>query len=178
MGFSEEIRIEVRQKAAYQCCRCRSLGVEVHHIIPQEHGGPDDIDNAAPLCPNCHTDFGDNPKKRKIIKEMRDWWYSKVEGMYGGNDSMKLLQEISGSIETIKHGQSDISELKDLLRAYSAETISHLITETAVETATKVVNATPLGDKVHANVNCKKCGTQIGLLIGSNTCPKCKEPIN
>ena len=55
MAFNEDTKREVRQKAAYQCCRCRSFGVEVHHILPQKDGGPDTIDNAAPLCPNCKS---------------------------------------------------------------------------------------------------------------------------
>lgn len=177
MGFSEPLKNEVKKKAAFQCCRCRDIGVEIHHILPQKDGGTDDIDNAAPLCPSCHEKFGDNPKKRKEIREMRDWWYGIVEEKYGGNDTIKRLEEISGSLETLKQGQSDISDLKQLLLAFSSDTINHLTTETAVETASKVVTATTLGDKVHANFKCKKCGTQIGLLIGSNACPDCGEPI-
>jgi len=62
--FSESVKKEVREKAAFRCCRCHSIGVEVHHIIPKKDGGTADIDNEAPLCPNCHDWFGDNPKKR------------------------------------------------------------------------------------------------------------------
>jgi 5-methylcytosine-specific restriction endonuclease McrA len=29
--------------------------VEVHHIIPRSQGGPDDLDNLVPLCPNHHA---------------------------------------------------------------------------------------------------------------------------
>jgi hypothetical protein len=47
----------------------------VHHILPEASGGPDTEENAAPLCPSCHTDFGGNPEKRKTIREMRDFWY-------------------------------------------------------------------------------------------------------
>jgi 5-methylcytosine-specific restriction endonuclease McrA len=78
MGFSELVKYEVKRQAAFQCCRCHSIGVEVHHIIPQEHGGSDDIENAAPLCPTCHAYFGGNPDKRKEITQMRDCWYLKV----------------------------------------------------------------------------------------------------
>src|SRR5437016_1760860 len=42
---------------------------------PQAQGGSDDIDNAAPLCQNCHARFGANPEKRTEIRLMRDWWY-------------------------------------------------------------------------------------------------------
>jgi hypothetical protein len=179
MAFDEKTKKEVRQKAAYQCCRCRSFGVEVHHIIPHEHGGEDIFENAAPLCPNCHTDFGDNPKKRNIITEMRDWWYEKVENMYGSNPSgLKLLQEINEKVESVQQNQSDISELKQLLSEFAQISIDNLTPKTAAITATKIVSATTLGDKVHANVLCKACGTRIGLLIGSNVCPNCKTPID
>jgi hypothetical protein len=39
------------------CCICgKAHGVSLHHIIPKEEGGKDDIDNAIPLCPNCHDE--------------------------------------------------------------------------------------------------------------------------
>lgn len=28
--------------------------LEVHHILPLSHGGPDDLENVAAVCPNCH----------------------------------------------------------------------------------------------------------------------------
>ena len=79
--FSEKIKKKVREKANFRCCRCQKISIEVHHIIPQKDGGGDDFDNAAPLCANCHADFGDNPRKRKEIRAMRDWWYKKCEEM-------------------------------------------------------------------------------------------------
>ena len=40
-----------------RCCLCDRLhGVQVHHIVPVEGGGSDHVDNAIPLCPNCHSD--------------------------------------------------------------------------------------------------------------------------
>jgi Zn finger protein HypA/HybF involved in hydrogenase expression len=179
MAFSEAIKKEVRQKAAYQCCRCKSFGVEVHHIIPQESGGSDMIDNAAPLCPNCHADFGDNIKKRKIITEMRDFWYETIQKIYGsGQNGLGLLKEIDEKIGSIQKNQSDISELKKLLKNFAEKSIDNLTLDTITANTGKVVSATTLGDKVHANVICSKCGTRIGLLVGSNVCPNCKTPIN
>lgn len=78
MGFSERVKYEVKRQAAFQCCRCHSIGVEVHYIVPREHGGSDDIENAAPLCPSCHAYLGGNPDKRKEIKQIRDSWYFAV----------------------------------------------------------------------------------------------------
>jgi CheY-like chemotaxis protein len=38
-----------------RCCICKTLhNVQIHHIVPLENGGDDEIDNAIPLCPSCH----------------------------------------------------------------------------------------------------------------------------
>lgn len=87
MAFSEKLKLEVRRMTAFRCCRCQSIGVEVHHIIPQADGGPGTIANAAPLCAKCHADFGANPAKRKEIIEMRDWWYEKVDAKSGAPEA-------------------------------------------------------------------------------------------
>lgn len=87
MGFTEAIKIEVRKKSHIACCLCKAIGVEVHHIVPQEEGGPDSIENAAPLCPTCHEIFGANPTKRKMIREARDFWYEICEKRFASDAS-------------------------------------------------------------------------------------------
>lgn len=82
MAFSEKLKAKIRAQAAFRCCMCETDVIEIHHIVPQATGGPDDEDNAAPLCPNCHERYGANPQKRKIIRERRDWWYRVVESRY------------------------------------------------------------------------------------------------
>lgn len=75
MSFSLALKLAIKKKAHFRCCLCHELGVEVHHIIPQEDKGPDTEDNAPPLCPSCHETYGANPTKRKFITEARDFWY-------------------------------------------------------------------------------------------------------
>lgn len=75
MSFSENTKLKAKRRSAFRCCLCHNLFVEVHHIIPQEEGGPDTLDNAAPLCARCHDIYGDNLKKRKQLREMRDYWW-------------------------------------------------------------------------------------------------------
>lgn len=75
MAFSEQLKLGIRRRSHFKCCVCRALGIEIHHIIPQENNGADTEDNAAPLCPTCHATYGDNPKKKKFIRESRDFWY-------------------------------------------------------------------------------------------------------
>ena len=74
MPFSESLKKKIRKQSQGHCCICKNFPVEIHHIIPQAEGGSDNEDNAAPLCPNCHTTHGDNPKMRKQIRERRDDW--------------------------------------------------------------------------------------------------------
>jgi len=88
--FSESLRANVRSRAHFQCCLCKALGVEVHHIIPLEEGGPDLEENAAPLCPSCHEVYGGNPHKRKLIRESRDLWFTICEKRYTTDSSILL----------------------------------------------------------------------------------------
>lgn len=81
MPFSESMKQSVKEKADFTCCWCkdRLQKVEIHHIEPQASGGSDDESNAAPLCSNCHTSYGNNPDLKKEIRSRRDRWYRQVE---------------------------------------------------------------------------------------------------
>src|SRR5260221_2670404 len=85
MGFSEPTKLSVKRKAHFSCCLCHSLGVEIHHIVPEGESGPDSEENAAPLCPSCHETYGANLQKRKFIKEARDFWYELCERRYAAD---------------------------------------------------------------------------------------------
>jgi HNH endonuclease len=94
MPFSETLKKDVRRRAHFSCCLCKALGVEIHHINPQEEGGPDTDDNAAPLCPSCHETYGANPQKRKFITEARDVWYEICEKRYATDpQQLKVLED-------------------------------------------------------------------------------------
>jgi len=189
MPFSEKIRLKVRKKSAFRCCRCHEIGIDVHHIIPESEGGPNDIDNAGPLCQNCHDRLGANPEKRKEIIQMRDWWYEVVKEKYTGES--EKIKEINDLIIAIQKQQAVHSQqLEDKLEDMRNELIRKLdelkgsseevVVTNSEKMQTKVgqfITATTLANRVHANFLCKKCGTKIGLLIGSNRCPNCREPI-
>lgn len=79
MAFSEKVKKEARKLSDGKCVICKKeVALEIHHIIPQEENGPDTLDNAAPLCANCHEIYGGNPTKRKLIRQLRDNWYERV----------------------------------------------------------------------------------------------------
>ena len=178
MAFTESLKLEVRRSAAFRCCRCHEIGIEVHHIIPQANNGPDDLDNAAPLGPNCHINFGGNTEKRKDIRQMRDWWYEVVKEKY--HEGQEKWEKINDLILEIQNGHGKkMTELEAQLSGLQSDIIQMKDdTQNAVQhKANEYITATTLADKVHANFQCKKCGTAIGLMIGSNECPNCHTPI-
>ena len=75
MVFTEKIKYEVKKLSHQSCCVYKNIGIEIHHIKPQAENGEDKLENAAPLCPSCHEICGQNPTKRKFIRESRDIWY-------------------------------------------------------------------------------------------------------
>jgi hypothetical protein len=121
MPFSEAVKLEVKRRAAFQCCRCREIGVDIHHIVPQAQDGSDDIDNAAPLCQNCHAQFGANPEKRKEIRQMRDWWYDVVREKYSTGDQSQFEKLNELILESQRAQTGKIDDLRrELIEAVNA----------------------------------------------------------
>src|SRR4030042_2814767 len=122
MPFSESLKLKVKRKSAFYCCRCHQRGIDVHHIIPREDGGQDDFDNAAPLCQNCHDRYGANPQKRKEIKQMRDFWYEVVEEKYPQNflpdNTEKINDLIVAGLEKKSTQREDVEEIKREIKKF------------------------------------------------------------
>jgi len=108
--------------------------VEIHHIIPSEDDGPDTDENAAPLCPSCHETWGGNTKKRKFIREARDFWYECCDNELIRD--AKLLDEVLNIIQkmptkddllvarteivsSLRHVGSE-SDLEDIIYAWAS----------------------------------------------------------
>lgn len=55
MGFKQKEADKLLADTGRRCCICGTRhSVALHHIVPSAQGGPDEIDNAISLCPNCH----------------------------------------------------------------------------------------------------------------------------
>lgn len=180
MAFTEKLKLEIKKKSAFRCCRCHEVGIDIHHVIPQTDGGLDDFDNAAPLCQNCHDRFGANPEKRKEIKQMRDWWYEVVEEKYKG-DSDKF-GEINEIILKIQNNQdNNLQKLRNELLEKLEELKKNepIISSKNVQQITGYyISATKLAKGVYANFHCGKCNHSTALLITDEAiCPNCKTPI-
>ena len=109
MAFTEKTKLEAKRRAAFRCCICQRLFVEIHHIIPQSEGGADTLENAAPLCASCHDLFGGNPEKRKQIREMRNYWWELVRD----RNKQIIAAEDLNSISVIQENPENINALKE-----------------------------------------------------------------
>ncbi len=137
MDFSESVKLKVQQKADFACCICRQFPTDVHHIVEKQHGGPNDIDNAAPLCGQCHSRYGANPELRKRIRLARDHWYETCKQRALGpnvHDLYQRLGELGGQLESMQEGQAESltiqGEIQSTLKALSDTTIERLTPET------------------------------------------------
>ncbi len=109
MPFPEKLKVEMRKRCFHKCCLCQAIGVEIHHIIPQEAGGENTFDNAAPLCGHCHNTYGANPEKRKMIREARDNWLEQCKIQY--DSESPRLQEMHERLARLE-SQLDMSAEK------------------------------------------------------------------
>lgn len=182
--FSEKIIEEVKKKAMFRCCRCQDISVEVHHILPIKDGGDNSMENAAPLCPSCHSLFGDNPIKRKEIKQMRNNWYETVEKMYGPKADIlvPLIGKVNASLEDIKKEQSkkpNLDEVKTLLKEVVNTAIDNMNMGTVGATASNMVTASGVSlsnvrlEDIAQFVHCSECGSDVFVKPHENSCPKC-----
>jgi hypothetical protein len=84
--FSENDKVKCLLWCDRHCCLCgKACGtnIEIAHIIPKGEDGSGDIDNAIPLCFDCHSEIGryncEHPKgnkyKPKELKERREQIY-------------------------------------------------------------------------------------------------------
>ena len=102
MPFSESVKLEAKKRAHFACvwCRSKELFIEVHHIIREADGGPNDINNAATLCPNCHTTYGHNQDFRAEMKRRRNFWWEYC-GKISSPDFAPVLEQVNLHAERI-----------------------------------------------------------------------------
>ncbi len=186
MAFSESVKLEVKKRANFQCCMCGKLFVQVHHIIPQSENGSDDIDNAAPLCAECHDSYGDNPRKRKVIREMRDHWYERCAAMSESPDFADFsaqIDQVYSRLDGIEEKSDEhtrlFGDLKDTVVTYfgsraeqaaEVSTVSELIQVTGGTMASG--SAVVFTDGSAEYRSCPGCGFLVPIQ-GVSNCPYC-----
>jgi len=192
MPFSEQVKLEAKRRAHYKCVLCHNpIFLEVHHIQPEEEGGASDIQNAAPLCPNCHEVVGSNPGKRKFVTESRDFWWglcAKQEenpSLVATNERLDQLQQELKAVTQTQARQTEIlSEMKTLYAdqlkstagsVNSARTVEELMIAsraTVVLAGTGSVTIRGHAPTVSTTQSCSQCGFRYDAQTNSK-CPKC-----
>jgi len=76
--ISETIKHEVISRCNNRCCVCQTPFIVIHHI--DEDPSNNQIDNLAPLCPNCHSQAHSSSQMTtnltsSRITTLRDKWY-------------------------------------------------------------------------------------------------------
>jgi hypothetical protein len=89
-GFSQTEASALLARCHRRCCICHrycGVKIELDHIIPRREGGTDEIENAIPVCFECHAEIhsynDQHPRGRKFRPEElrlhRDQWLKLVE---------------------------------------------------------------------------------------------------
>lgn len=91
-------------------------------------------------------------------------------------EKVNILYEKLNVDGTFKEGFR--AEIAEIVRTELSKAEGDQSMETFKDSvATSLTTATALGNNVYSNMVCKKCGTSVGLLVGSDKCPNCKSQI-
>ena len=139
MEFPQHIKKQVREASAFKCCFCHeSTAVKIHHIDPSKG---DTFDSAAPLCARCHDLYGNDPNKRAMIRQARDFWYNHIKNTYGSSlGGVELLKKIGNKIDKMDSKMDILAELEPLITKIDS-TLSDLKIYAKEEDLTKVRGA-------------------------------------
>jgi hypothetical protein len=105
--FDHTLRTKVLLWCDRHCCLCKKAcgaNIEVHHLVPEGEGGTGDIDNAIPLCFECHSevmrynDLHPHGTKYKIdeLKTRRNQVYEEFTRHLVPPIDYQITQEIPG----------------------------------------------------------------------------------
>lgn len=82
VAVPEQLKSEILSRTNNRCCVCQTPFVQLHHL----DGDPsnNDLDNIAPVCPNCHNQAHSNSALTlnltpARLKAIRDRWYAYCE---------------------------------------------------------------------------------------------------
>lgn len=135
----------------------------MHLITPQSEGGPDTLENAAPLCPSCHSDYRGNPDKRKWIRETRDFWWEYCKKGTANPEVVELnkkLDAIKAQVESNYESHSKALEsAKQAFLDYHARSGYNIKAATDFNSLSGVT-----GISVPPSLlDCPKCGGRMSL---------------
>jgi hypothetical protein len=90
MAFPRNDASELIAHCHRRCCICHKfcgVKIELDHIVPRAEGGTDDIENAIPVCFDCHAEIhsynDQHPRGRKFrpdeLREHKEQWLETCE---------------------------------------------------------------------------------------------------
>jgi hypothetical protein len=149
--------------------------MKVHHITPESDGGPNTIDNAAPLCGSCRQKFGNNPDLQRQLREMRDWWWKRCEESKTAPAIIQVFEKID-QLHTEFFTRQDkqdqiLYEIKNTLKqhyrnAESAINSASTFNEVIAASSEYTTGVLPMADY------CPHCGNPLSF-PGQLRCPNC-----
>jgi hypothetical protein len=179
MAFPENLKVRLRKKAFHQCCLCFKMPIDIHHIVPQEQGGPDTEDNAAPLCPTCHRIYGNNVDHRKMIREARDNWYEKCSKRFA--EDAEQFRVLAERMENNENNTKILFSMMELLKQQLARPEqSRYLDVTANCAAIASISMGPIFPlPAHGSAICPYCGmaNDVGILRQTKKCGGCQNPV-
>lgn len=202
MEFPQKVKKQVRLDSNFKCCMCHQNPVmHIHHIDPEKG---DVYDNAAPLCANCHYIYGNDPSKRPIIIQQRDFWYEHVEKTRKSKEEeMKKLDDIQEKVDKVDTKTdrlpliepiiTDMYEKVNVLYGYYKDkdydgvikSVSVVSEATSTVSSGMAIINTDLVDsylrkpKRSKPDNCPYCHKSlVGVGIIDNKCPFCNYPFS
>ncbi|MBL8015336.1 MAG: HNH endonuclease [Candidatus Doudnabacteria bacterium] len=93
------------------CCICHKfcgVHIELHHADHRSEGGSDDIENAIPLCFDCHAEVGhynsDHPRGRKFtaeeLRKHKKNWLEQVSSIGVNGSTVEFSRDV-GAIQSM-----------------------------------------------------------------------------
>jgi hypothetical protein len=160
--------------------------LDVHHIEPEADGGPDVIENAAPVCNNCHRLYGHDSAKRKELRAIRDWWWercARIDDAQMSRAGERLDQMFQAYQKS--HAREQARLLEEMKTFIATELREQAAKVSSVDTITDLIQAStrsssygegPYGAGPYGGVvtKCTTCGAEKRSITAM--CPRCGAP--
>jgi len=120
MPFPKKESEELLARTGRRCCICGTLHrVQLHHIIPKSDGGNDRIENAIPLCPNCHDDvhgsYGSGRTTRSYTPDELKLHIARTVDLVANESvSRERLESLEAQLRDVKNAFADFTAKFDL----------------------------------------------------------------
>lgn len=105
----ENMRLEILARCNNRCCICQTPFIVIHHL--DNDPSNNDIDNLAPLCPNCHSQSHSSSRLAMTLTPariigLRDRWYDYCEQRRESqNSSPNAILKVKNFVRSVGFAQ-------------------------------------------------------------------------